>query len=356
MTQELSTEVSPEIINSLILTGDMSKLTPAQQTQYYIALCKSLDLNPITQPFAIIVLQGKKTLYATKGCTQQLCASRKISTEVKNRETQDSIYVVSARASMPDGRFTDDDGIVNIAGLKGSDLGNAMMKAVTKAKRRSVLALCGLGMPDESEVENISHATSYENGKSRVESLIEDQVEEAQLNSGAKNENSKSNSDNQKTQGDAKEPTHTETKTKAKSSKEKEKASPEVHKVDAKAANADTKQQILSGIKTVVGLIDNTIQGEGGEIECVKISKEPIINPNTGISAIKYSFLIRQDGVDIRYGTWDASLAKKIMECIDNRILVKFEYKERLGGKDNKTIFNDIVNFKQAEYGKDGEV
>jgi hypothetical protein len=41
---------------------------------------------------------------------------------------------------------------VNIEGLKGEALANALMKAETKAKRRATLSAVGLGMMDESEI------------------------------------------------------------------------------------------------------------------------------------------------------------------------------------------------------------
>jgi hypothetical protein len=50
-------------------------------------------------------------------------------------------------------------GAVNISGLKGEMLANAMMKAETKAKRRATLSICGLGLLDEVEVETIPGAT-----------------------------------------------------------------------------------------------------------------------------------------------------------------------------------------------------
>lgn len=184
MSKELAKEeVSQDIINSLILTGDMSKLSPTQQTQYYTAVCKSVGVNPLTQPFAIITLQGKKILYATKGCTQQLSDNRKINTEIKKTESLNDVFIASCRATMPDGRYTDDIGVVSVAGLKGAELANAMMKSITKAKRRAVLALCGLGMPTEDEVEDmVQHPAAEKNtdpNKSRVENMIDNQVEEA---------------------------------------------------------------------------------------------------------------------------------------------------------------------------------
>lgn len=323
MNNELSTEISPEIINSLILTGDMSNLTPGQQTQYYGAVCKDLGLNPLTQPFAIITLQGKKTLYATKGCTQQLANVRKINTEVKSRETKDTVYIVSVRATMPDGRFTDEDGIVGVSNLKGGDLANAMLKAITKAKRRAVLALCGLGMSDETEIEDIPHAT--ENKTDPTKSRIENIVEEATI---VKEEVKSENEEKIKPKAEEKQ-----------SKESKKTTKKEDIKSDTKPAD---RQSTSEKYAIVIGLIDNSIKAPDGSIECVKISKEPVMNPNTGVADIKYSFLIQ----DKRYGTWDTQLAKQIMECIDNRIMVKLEYKERKNEKGN--LFNDIVSFKQA--------
>ena len=114
MSTELSTEVSPEIISSILLTGDISKLTPNQKSVYYAAICKTLSLNPLTQPFAIIKFQGKETLYARAGATQQIADVRKINTEVLKKEKLDGVYIVTVRATLPDGRFTDDDGITSL--------------------------------------------------------------------------------------------------------------------------------------------------------------------------------------------------------------------------------------------------
>ncbi len=307
-TNELTTDISPEIINSLILTGDMSKLTPAQQTQYYNAVCKSVGINPLTQPFAIIILQGKKTLYATKGCTQQLSDSRKINTEITKTETIEGVYVSSCRAKMPDGRFTDDIGAVSIGGLKGSELANAMMKSITKAKRRAVLALCGLGMPDETEVEDMPN-TSVDTGKSRVDHIIDTTMEEVK---------------------DAPQEQKEAPKSEVKTKKEKTKTADVVNKTADSTANT-----LPEGHKEVIGLIEGT----------PKAAQVP--NPfNDNKPGIKHNFQIGS----AKYGTFDEKMSKEIMECIDQRIMVKFEFTER---KSNDKIFNDIVKFSKAVAGKD---
>ena len=311
MSQELSTEISPEIINSLILTGDMSKLTPGQQTQYYVAVCKDLGLNPLTQPFAIITLQGKKTLYATKGCTQQLANIRKIDTEVLSRDIKDSVYIVSVRASMPDGRKTDEDGIVGISGLKGTDLANAMLKAITKAKRRAVLALCGLNMSDETEIDDtVRSEMQADTSKSKVEKIV-NQFEEAQV-----------------TKAEVKEDGKKETK-----------------KTDSGNKQAPT-EQVVAESNTEVNEAPKTLPEGHHQIQGV-ITDMPSSMPVTkeGKDVMKYIFKMG----DLKLGTFDQEIFKGITDIMDLQkdtpILLNIEYKERKSG--DKT-FRDIVSFSQA--------
>ena len=144
-------------IESVIALGDLGKLTSKQRVEYYLSVCQSLGLNPATQPFRYIVLNGKLTLYATKDATDQLRNLRGISIIITARERLDDLYVVTARATM--GERTDESiGAVNIKGLYGDALANAIMKAETKAKRRVTLSICGLGWTDESEVDSIPGA------------------------------------------------------------------------------------------------------------------------------------------------------------------------------------------------------
>ncbi len=155
-TETKPADLNQDIITSLVLNGDLSKMQPAQKVLYYKQLCERLGLDPTTQPFKLLRLNGKEILYADKGATQQLSQNYHISHEVLNRDRVDDVYVVTVRARTPDGRYTDEDGAVSIGALKGDALANAIMKAVTKAKRRAVLAMCGLGMMDEEEIETIT--------------------------------------------------------------------------------------------------------------------------------------------------------------------------------------------------------
>lgn len=142
-------------IEAVLIGGDLSKLSADDRVTYYKSVCQTLDLNPLTKPFDYITLNNRLVLYATKGCGEQLRANKKVSIVIPAREVIDDVYVVTAEASLPDGRKDSATGAVSIAGLKGEAKANAMMKAETKAKRRVTLSICGLNMLDETEIESI---------------------------------------------------------------------------------------------------------------------------------------------------------------------------------------------------------
>lgn len=146
------------MLEKVVIGGDLSKLSPAERMSYYTRVCTSLGVNPLTKPFQYITLSGRLTLYATRDCTDQLRATRKVCTAIVNRERIDDVYVVTARATTPDGRTDESIGAVNIGNLKGDALANALMKAETKAKRRVTLSIVGLGWLDETELETIRDA------------------------------------------------------------------------------------------------------------------------------------------------------------------------------------------------------
>jgi len=150
--------LDPAIIESIVLAGDLSKLKPDQKVSYYNYRCQQAGLDPSAKPFDLLNLSGKQVLYANAGATQQLCNMHKLSTQITHRERVDDIYLVSCRVTGADGRVSENQGAVSVSGLKGDALANAILKATTKAIRRSVLAHCGLGMLDETEVETIPGA------------------------------------------------------------------------------------------------------------------------------------------------------------------------------------------------------
>jgi len=137
----------------VVLEGDLSKLTPQEKVTHYNATCQSIGVNPLTRPLEYIRLNGKEVLYARKDCTDQLRALRKVSVQIVDRVIGDGLVVVTARASTPDGRHDEEIGAVPLGNLQGEARANAIMKAMTKAKRRVTLSICGLGFLDETEID-----------------------------------------------------------------------------------------------------------------------------------------------------------------------------------------------------------
>jgi hypothetical protein len=165
MTNALQTtqnghEVSMDAIERVLVDGDVSKLTNEQRVLYYRQLCTSLGLNPLSRPLQYMVLQGKMTLYPTAGASFQIARNMGISFQVVKDDTDANlkIHTVIIRASDKSGRTAERKGVVSIDGLKGDALCNALMKCETKATRRAILAMGGLGMMDESEMETVPDA------------------------------------------------------------------------------------------------------------------------------------------------------------------------------------------------------
>ncbi len=143
------------VVESMVLRGDISALSPEERAKFYLQMCEALGLSAASQPLAVLRLNGKEILYPTRGATDQLAAIHRL-----NREIVDGprvldvcgtkmIYAV-CRATHPNGRSE-----TAVATVPATDLLNALMKAETKAKRRATLSILGLGMLDETEIETI---------------------------------------------------------------------------------------------------------------------------------------------------------------------------------------------------------
>lgn len=150
------------IMADVITAGDLARLTPEQRVTYYGKVCQSLGLNPLTKPLEYVQLSGRLTLYANKNAAEQLRKLHYISIRITSQRIEGDVYVVAVEGTDPTGRTDSDIGAVPIAGLRGEALSNAMMKAVTKAKRRLTLSVCGLGLLDETEVDSIPNARRVE--------------------------------------------------------------------------------------------------------------------------------------------------------------------------------------------------
>jgi len=154
---EIQKVPTSEAIERVVVQGDLSQLTPAERVGYYKSVCQSLGLNPLTGPLAFITLNGRLVLYAKKDAADQLREIHGVSIGKPDIQFQDDLILVTVAAHDAKGREDSDVGIVKTTDMRG-DKANAIMKAVTKAKRRVTLSICGLGFLDETEVETIPEA------------------------------------------------------------------------------------------------------------------------------------------------------------------------------------------------------
>lgn len=152
-----------EVIENVLVQGDLTPLTATQRLEYYKAVCKSLGLNPLTRPFDYIAFRAtdnapaKLVLYARKDCTEQLRKIHGIAVTESDNKIEGDMCIVTVKTMDRHGRTDTGTGVVEIAGLKGKALANAIMKAETKAKRRATLSLAGLGFLDESEIDGLDN-------------------------------------------------------------------------------------------------------------------------------------------------------------------------------------------------------
>jgi len=157
MENKLMKQMDESAIEQVLIGGDLSKLTPAQRVQYYKMTCESLGLNPLTKPFDYIMLNNKLTLYAKKDATDQLRSIKDVSIDDIDLQDIGDTFVVKVKGHDKSGRTDVEISVVRKSDMQGN-VANAQMKAVTKAKRRLTLSLCGLGWLDETEIETIPDA------------------------------------------------------------------------------------------------------------------------------------------------------------------------------------------------------
>lgn len=146
------------IVERVVINGDLAALRPDERIVYYRAVCESVGLNPLTRPFEYIKLDGRLTLYARKDATDQLRRLHGVSITDVQQQTIEDLFLVTVKAATADGRTDSDTGAVTIGHLQGNAKANALMRAITKAKRRVTLSICGLGWLDETELETIPSA------------------------------------------------------------------------------------------------------------------------------------------------------------------------------------------------------
>ena len=174
-------------LEKIILNSDLSSLTAEQRVNFYYQVCDQYGLDPFTRPFEFIKMNGKLVLYATKSCASALQELKSISVEIVKQEAFQDVWIVTVRGTRADEKAADgrviaeNVGITPIKGLSGDQLSNSIMKAVTKAQRRLILQMCGLGSTDETELQSIANVSPQpvvkvevdEQGEIAAEEVIE---------------------------------------------------------------------------------------------------------------------------------------------------------------------------------------
>lgn len=172
---ELDVPKIPDKVEQALIGGNLINLSSEERVSLVMATCKSLRLNPLTNPFIFILVQDwendseRLILYASRNCTDQLRMIHGV-TEVQPLEQWDEDEMLMARAYLRDrsGRCASDIGAIprkryskkkgTFYELSGSMLANAKMHVGTKATRRATLKLVGLGgaVIDESELDTMN--------------------------------------------------------------------------------------------------------------------------------------------------------------------------------------------------------
>jgi hypothetical protein len=170
--QQLPTVDIAGALEQAVMYGNLRDMKPADRIEYYKNVCHSLGLNPLTRPLEYVTLNGKLQLYARKDCCEQLRKLHGVSIyKIETREA-DGIFEALAYGRIAE-REDVEMGAASIKGLAGDNLVNAKLKAITKAKRRLTLSICGLGFLDETEIESIPGAAVEIQG-SVTEAVAED--------------------------------------------------------------------------------------------------------------------------------------------------------------------------------------
>jgi hypothetical protein len=131
---------------ALVTKGDLSKLSNEELVRVYIARCDALGLDVRATPFELINFKGKTQLYPKKEAAEQLRRINGISTKIVEEViTEQGILRVRIEGRDKLGREDEEVAALFVKGMSGQDLADAMMKVITKAKRRLTLSMCGLG-------------------------------------------------------------------------------------------------------------------------------------------------------------------------------------------------------------------
>ncbi len=142
-----------------MIIRELSALNEQDQNNWAIQVCEKYKMDILMCPISFI--PNPKTMkiipYLNRSGSEQLIFNHKMKVSVSEPSFINNVCIVKATVTMPNGVVNENIGCVSIEGKKGEELGNCIMKAATKAKRRAVIGAVGLGLLDELEVEDIKY-------------------------------------------------------------------------------------------------------------------------------------------------------------------------------------------------------
>lgn len=147
-------------IDEIVVTGNLSELTPEQQTTHYLQVCAALGLDHRLTPLKYIYVDNNGNrdlvLYVLRNGTDQLRKLNGIKITKLTKEILDNVCTYIAEAQDKHGQTDMATGAVSLTGKAGQERANAIMAAETKAKRRVTLSISGCGLMDETEVADLT--------------------------------------------------------------------------------------------------------------------------------------------------------------------------------------------------------
>ena len=93
-------DLSPGLIQQVILEGNLIGLSNDQRVEYYDKFCDHVGLDPITRPFDFITHKGRMTLYANKSASDQLRKKFKVSITNVSKEIVNDTCVITVTGQM----------------------------------------------------------------------------------------------------------------------------------------------------------------------------------------------------------------------------------------------------------------
>ncbi len=150
------------------LNKDWKAVDQNTRVRFVSRLCEQLKISPVLNPFRFIDMKGVTVLYAPAAATALIANANRISQEILKEvyDKEKQILKIYIRSSQPDGRFTDEYASLYLGSNAGEVRANLEMKCLTKAKRRGVLALVNMSIPDEDEAEYLESASLKNNATS----------------------------------------------------------------------------------------------------------------------------------------------------------------------------------------------